>query len=225
MKKPGDIKRLILSRPVLIIIVLLLVLTAAITVTCFQSYTVLVKDRDGGFYMARSLVILGDTMLCIKSGSIHHNRKEALEDPMGKTSLTSVSISSVAFIEIIAPTEEEAEPSPGTVPPQFLGSFNIVAAAHRGYLQLWSRDGRVYGSIRFPNWARGKVEYLKGVSISGNNIRFVRSVTTREVQVRIGSSTYFTQVYYGTYYSNGRLIKGYYTRDGHRGLWEAKKGK
>ena len=218
-------KSLLLSRPFIITILLLLLLLAVLTVTCMQSYTVLVKDREHGFYSARSLMILGDTMLCVKSDTLHRKRKEALNDNMKNTSFAAVDMGSVAFIEIIVRTDDDEETSDGTVPPEFLGSYSIVAAAHRGYLYLWSRDGRVFGTIRFPNWARGKVEYLKGVRISGNNIRFVRSVTTRKEQIRIGSSTYFTQVYYGKYYSKGRLIKGYYTRDGHRGLWEAHKGK
>jgi len=196
---------------------------AALVIALFAvtaSTSALVQERGKGWYRARDMVIAGDTMICMRDTACHASRRLALRIPVKKYRFSMMSMRDVAFIEVIPPRDKDT----GTVPAQYLGSYRIVASAHRGYLKLWAFKGRIYGSIRFPEWANGVVEPLKGVVISPEGaIRFTRSVTTRKEQVRVGSSSYFTQRYYGRYYRNGKTIRGYYTRNGPRGMWEATK--
>jgi hypothetical protein len=228
MIKKETLKKMVLSRPALLAVFILLALLLISAVTRNQSYRVIVKDRQDSFLQARSILIIGNRMLCIASRKIHKQRADALKDTMEEKSLSVVDMGNTALIELIHDEPDTGEKIPaiqGPVPAEYLGIYEINVAAHQGTLQLWSGGGRVYGSIRFPNWARGVAEPLKGVAIEGNNLRFTRSVTNREEQTRVGSSTYFTQGYFGVYHNGGRLIKGYYTREGHRGLWEGVKKK
>ncbi|PKL37778.1 MAG: hypothetical protein CVV44_15690 [Spirochaetae bacterium HGW-Spirochaetae-1] len=213
------LKKILQSRIFQAAIIILVLFIIAVICTITQSRTCLVKNSESQYYRARSLFIMGNTLVCRKGTSEYNKREEALSGETGFT-LTLVNLKDIALIEFM-PDEEQAEEA-GPVPTRFLGSYNIIVAAHQGFLYLWSKDGRAYGSIRFPHWGRGVAEPLKGVYISSSgNIRFTRSVTTRAEQSRVGSSTYFTQGYYGKYYKNGNFIKGFYTREGHRGLWEA----
>ncbi len=228
MIKKEKLKRLALSRPALITFILILLLASLTIATRNQSCRVIVNDRKNSFFQARSILIAGGRMLCMASRKVHKQRGDALSDTMAEKGLSVVDLEDIALIEFIHDDPVSGEKTPvmkGPVPAEYLGTYDVNVAAHQGILQLWSGGGRVYGSIRFPNWARGVAEPLKGVSIEGNNIRFVRSVASREEQVRVGSSTYFTQGYFGSYHNGGRIIKGYYTREGHRGLWEGVKRK
>ncbi len=202
-------------------VVSLLLIISLLMLLFLPGREALVRDREGSYFRARNVLVAGPVAFMGASKNKFRYRKKALADEGENFPLTFFSLDDLQRIEFLE--KEDDEKDTGDIPPYYLGTYKIVAAAHRGILRLWMHKGRVYGTIRFPYWARGKVEYLKGVRIRGRSIRFVRSITTLKEQRRIGSSSYFTQVYYGKYYRRGRQIKGYYTRNGHRGLWEAKK--
>ncbi len=210
------------KKPLIIsLVILLLLITSFLFLLIIPNRDALVRSREGSYFRARNILVAGPLAVMLASENRFRSRKKALAQQQSDFHLKLFTIKELQLIEFIE-TEEDTEDT-GIIPPYYFGTYKIIAAAHRGILKLWVHNGGVYGSIRFPHWARGKTEYLKGVRIRGNNIRFTRSVTTLKEQRRIGSSAYFTQVYYGKYYLKGKKIKGYYTRNGHRGLWEANK--
>ncbi|MCX8124564.1 MAG: hypothetical protein N3F66_10435 [Spirochaetes bacterium] len=107
------------------------------------------------------------------------------------------------------------------VPPQYLGVYRINASGHEGFLVLQVKDGVLYGSVRFPNWANGVWEPLKGVTIKNNTLQFTRSVTTEQERIKTGAREYFTQYYVGTYKENGNKLIGFYKSRGAKYLFEA----
>lgn len=211
---------IIKNRKAVIIItaIFLFLLTSFLTLLILPRRDALVQLREGSYFKARNVLVAGPVALMLADTERFKYRKKVLGHVPSDMNLSIFSLENLRLIEFL---ETKEDTTPGVIPPYYLGSYKIIAAAHRGYLKLWMRNGRVYGSIRFPNWARGVTEYLKSVSIKGENIRFVRSITTSKEQRRVGANAYFTQVYHGKYYIKGRKIKGYYSRNGHRGLWEA----
>ncbi|HXK66536.1 MAG TPA: hypothetical protein PK348_09735, partial [Spirochaetota bacterium] len=105
--------------------------------------------------------------------------------------------------------------------PQYLGVYHINASGHEGILVLQVKDGVLYGSVRFPNWANGVWEPLKGVNIKNNTLWFTRSVTNEQERIKTGAREYFTQQYVGTYKDNGKKIIGFYKLRGAKYLFEA----
>ena len=205
------------------VILLILVITAGITLPFIKagcaSYTAVIKTADGKFFRAKSFIIMGNTILCLKDRREFQARFSIRADIPPEYRPAILSMKDVAFIEII-PDRDDAGIE---VPPSYLGTYRINASGHQGYLFLGVTDGRLYGSIRFPKWAKGVYEPLKGLGISGNTIRFVRSVTTAAEMKRVGAPVYFTQSYTGTYGAGGATIKGFYVRDGANYMWEAVK--
>lgn len=107
------------------------------------------------------------------------------------------------------------------VPPQYLGVYHINASGHEGILALQVKDGVLIGTVRFPNWANGIWEPLKGVTIKNNTLLFTRSVTNEQERIKTGAREYFTQYYVGTYKENGKKIIGFYKSRGAKYLFEA----
>jgi hypothetical protein len=203
-------------------IALTVLMILIMTVSARQN--VLVKDAEGNFYRARSLIVAGPVVLCSRDPSCYQTRKAALDSASEERKLSAVSMKNIAFIEIIsAPDEGDGLGvwQPGLK--DFIGDYVVNAAGNHGYLSLRASGGAVYGTIRFPDWGRGATEYLKGVRIAGGKIFFTRSVTTAQELKRVGANAYFTQQYSGEYYQSGKLIKGYYAVQGARKQWEAQK--
>ena len=203
-------------------IALTILVVLVMTVSARQN--VIVKDRAGSFYRARSLIVAGPIMVYTRDPSGYPTRKAALDSTSEERKLSVVSMKNIAFIEIMAaPDEGEALAAwqPGLK--DYIGDYVVNAAGNHGYLSLRASGGAVYGSLRFPGWGRGATEYLKGVRIAGGKIYFTRSVTTAQELKRVGASAYFSQQYTGEYFQSGRLIKGYYTVYGQRKQWEARK--
>ncbi len=210
--------------PVLGGMALALVIVLIMTVSARQN--VLVKDAAGNFYRARSLIIAGQAVIYTRDPADHKTRKAALDSSPEERKLSAVSLKNIAFIEIVSsPDEGEGLTAwqPGLK--DYIGDYVVNAAGNHGYLSLRASGGYVYGSIRFPGWGRGATEYLKGVRIAGGKIYFIRSVTTPQELKRVGANAYFSQQYTGEYFQSGSLIKGFYTVQGQRKQWEARKGR
>jgi hypothetical protein len=201
-----------------------LAILVILVMTVSARQNVLVKDTDGNFYRARSLVVAGPAVLCSRDPADYTTRKAALESASEERRLSVVSMKRIYFIEVMAAADEGeglGAWQPGLK--DLIGDYVVNAAGNHGYLSLRASGRTVYGTVRFPDWGRGATEYLKGVSISGRKIYFTRSVTTAQELKRVGANAYFTQVYSGEYYQSGKLIKGYYTVQGQRKPWEARK--
>ena len=228
MNEPNESSHIGTRRVFTIVLPLLggmaLAVLAVLVMTVSARQNVLVKDTDGNFYRARSLIVAGPIALCSRDPADYPNRKAALESATEGGRLSAVSMNRIAFIEIMAaPDEGEGLGAwqPGLK--DLVGDYVVNAAGNHGYLSLRTSGGAVYGTIRFPDWGRGATEYLKGVSISGRKIYFTRSVTTPQELKRVGASAYFTQLYSGEYFQSGKLIKGFYMVQGQRKQWEARR--
>jgi hypothetical protein len=205
---------------------LALAMLIALILTVSSRQDVLVKDANGNFFRARSLFIAGPVVVMSRDATGYPTKKAAVESVIKGRTLSAVSLKSIAFIEVIAvPDEGEGLSAWQLGLKDCIGDYVVNAAGNHGYLSLRASGGTVYGTIRFPGWGRGATEYLKGVTIAGNRICFVRSVTTQQELRRVGANACFTQQYSGEYYQSGRLIKGYYTVQGMRKPWEASKGR
>ncbi|TFH43366.1 MAG: hypothetical protein E4G96_01300, partial [Chrysiogenales bacterium] len=174
-------------------------------------YSFLIHDTAGKFYRGRALVVVGRLLVCRREATAHPSRIAAIRAPEEPRSLTFMSMSGVRHIEIIADPEEDDPDAWQPVLKDYLGNYVVNAAGNHGYLSLRVGKNGVYGTLRFPEWGKGGTEYLKSVRIANGRIYFVRSVTSRQEQTRLGANRAFVQVYNGEYYRSGGRIKGHYT--------------
>lgn len=205
-------------RIVLIVIIIILLITPVVMVAS-SSYHVLILDNHSQFFKAKALCIIGNSLICFKDSGLYQSRKLALKNKETRFSLALLYVPDQHFIEII-PNPEDIDES-GEIHGKYLGIYQINVIGHPGYLYLSSKDGRLYGTIRFPKWAKGTYEPLKNVHFSKGKINFTRSVTDINELRRVGANTYFVQQYSGEYSENGKFIKGFYIKEGARLLWEA----
>jgi hypothetical protein len=177
-----------------------------------------IKQTSGGFYRAKSLIVLGDFVFGIKDPSVFQTRPdpEAISSAYRPFIDTLKNIEIIEFFYDIKINEKNVNVNP-------VGIFLINASGHKGYLYITSNNGYAYGSVRFPQWAKGVYEPLKGLKVSKNEISFTRSVTNPAEQKAVGAPSYFIQQYSGKYYNGGLVIKGFYVKDGARFSWEAVK--
>ena len=190
---------------------------------CTPSYNALVLDTSKRWYHARPLLLVGDTMICLRQHETYPTRKKALKRVPDDMWPSVISILDVRLIEIFPVIEEEEDDD--DLPIRHYGKFQINASGHIGYLYLSYKNGRPYGTIRFPNWSNGVYEKLKKVRVKERYVYFTRSVTTPAEMRRTGAPFYFTQNYEGKYLVGGKMIKGQYRTDKGKFLWEATRTK
>ncbi len=174
------------------------------------SQNVVIQDVAKQYCHARRLVVFGNVAIGFISNSSAVN-KNLEQMPHTLKVLSTGTIATMYF----NPFESVY------VPPQYLGTYHINASGHEGILVLQVKDGKLYGSVRFPNWANGVWEPLKGVNIKNNTLLFTRSVTNEQERIKTGAREYFTQYYVGTYKDNGKKIIGFYKSRGAKYLFEA----
>lgn len=198
-------------------ITLTLILLSAVLL---PEYSALIVDSDSRFYQGKKIFLVGNTLLCIRDRESYKTRGQALGvlDPDYRLAL--IPVQRVKRIEIIPETPDDDRDISG-IPGKFIGGYRIVASGHKGILNLFISKGKLYGSVKFPQWGNGVWESLKYIRISNNRINFTRSITTAKELRRIGAGSYFVQRYSGTYAQNGKVIKGIYTVRGTRNQWEA----
>ncbi len=115
--------------------------------------------------------------------------------------------------------EQEAVLKENTIQ-NFVGTYKIFAGGHEGFLTLYlTPSGFPGGYVRFPQWGKGKTEFLQFIQIKGNSIQFVRACTGKACQ-EIGSPYEFKQIYYGTI-NNKKEIEGKYSGTHSSGQWKA----
>jgi hypothetical protein len=217
MNEKKSIKRFI--KPALAVTGSVLILIALLT-AFVPEYSVLIMDSHSKFYRGKKIFLMGNTLICIRDRGSYKTRREALEvlDPDYRLAL--IPVHKVKRIEIIPESPDDDQDISG-IPGKFIGGYRIVASGHKGILNLFVSKGKLYGSVKFPEWGKGVWEYLKYIRISNNRITFTRSITTAKELRRIGAQSYFIQRYSGTYSQNGKVIKGIYTVRSTRNQWEA----
>lgn len=171
---------------------------------------VVIQDVTKQYYHASRLAVFGNVAIGFLSDSSLQN-KDLDKLPHAFKIITTGTIATMYF----NPFESVY------VPPQYLGVYHINASGHEGILVLQVKDGVLNGSVRFPNWANGVWEPLKGVNIKNNTLWFTRSVTNEQERIKTGAREYFTQYYIGTYKDNGKKIIGFYKLRGAKYLFEA----
>ena len=104
---------------------------------------------------------------------------------------------------------------------RYLGVYRVEVSGHKAMLYIYvMKTGGMGGSIRFTEWGRREIEYLKGVRVANNKITFIRSCQGLEC-ARIGSPSVIYQVYNGTLNSEGTVIEGQYTGGQSSSNWNA----
>jgi hypothetical protein len=188
-----------------------------------SSYSVIIKDKNMNYFRAGNLFILGNTIICKRNSESVQDRSMIPEEDRSGYSYKILSMQEIISIEIL---QDEAATviESSAVSPQYLGRFKIKLQGHEGILVIGVSKERVYGTVRFPQWGKGAVEYLKGVRISSGGVRFLRSASTPEEIKRLGANYLFKQNFSGTYSSSGKVIKGFMINDrGEKHEWEALK--
>jgi len=194
------------------VIIAALLLMLPVIITLLSPVRVLVLDADDNYYLARKPLICGSSVIYLKSSFSDSRRRKALNDKTGSFTLAMDSLKNIKLIEII-PDDETADDESGEVPAGYLGKYRINVQGHDGTLYLGSKEGKIYGSVKFRTWGTGATEYLKGIRISGKKIYFTRSASTSAEARRVGANHVFWQKFSGTYSQSGKKITGFFVND------------
>ncbi len=103
----------------------------------------------------------------------------------------------------------------------FLGRYRLKTNSYRGLLYIYrNRKGRLSASLRFTNWGKQVMEFLRRVRVRGRRISFLRSCSAKSC-ARIGSGRNLRQEFYGLLSKDRRKITGKYTGGQSGSFWEA----
>lgn len=210
-----------------IAIIILSLLAAALLLvpvirTACTPHSGLLLDLEGNYSVIKNMHLCGETLICRMSSCASQQRDAALADETGTFRLSIISTKKIKYIEFIQVQEDESEDTAGQN--VLLGKFKINVQGHEGTLVLYEKEGKIYGTVRFPGWANGATEYLKSIKITGDKISFVRSATTTKEMRRLGANNLFTQRFSGTYSRSGKRIWGQFVNDRkEKYQWEAVK--
>lgn len=186
-----------------------------------SSYSVIIKDKNMNYFRAGNLFICGNTIICKRDSESVQDRAMIPQEDRSRYSYKILSMQEIISIEILQ-DEDAAVIELSAVNPQYLGRYKIQLQGHEGILVIGVSKDRIYGTVRFPQWGKGAVEYLKGVRISSGEIRFLRSASTPEEIRRLGANYLFKHKFSGTYSSSGKVIKGIMINDRREKYeWEA----
>jgi len=104
---------------------------------------------------------------------------------------------------------------------QYLGQYSAEVSGHKAILYIYQlKTGGIGGAIRFTEWGKREMEYLKAVRVVNHRLSFIRSCKGPEC-VRIGSPSNIYQVYSGEIDPSGNVIKGNYTGGQSASSWRA----
>jgi len=215
-------KKLLIFIPALA--AMLLLISMPVILTLLNSGKYIITYRDDRVVRGKNLFICGGSVICMK-GTVEETDKSNLPAPEESSySLSILSLNELRLIEIEQPEVEADIIGEGPVDIKYLGSYKIQLQGYIGKLRLYKNKDKISGTVRFPDWANGKTEYLKNIRISGDRISFTRSANTDAEVRRLGASSYFTQRFTGRYTHGGRYIKGYLTNHRkERHQWDAER--
>ncbi len=214
----ADIKK---KKIIIISAMIILILAVPFILAFTSSYTVLIKNTHAKYYRANVILLARDSLICLKDSAEYRKKKVALAVSSHDYGFRIISMNDIVYMEIIPDSDEISTSKWKKYGIKYLGKYKADVSGNIGYLYLSSRRGKLYGSIRFPDWANGIFEPLKSLWISKGKIGFIRSVDTLEEAKRVGVSTFFTQEFYGDYKRKGNMIEGHYTSRGAKNAWRA----
>jgi len=194
----------------------------------------MIQDKDGFFYAAEILEQDEENILVRRLSDKSVNEKKANQTRVigKKEKISALSIASMKpWIHKVdpQPITDPIEPSSRqgdkkALPPQkYLGYYTIHVKGHSGQIYFGIYQEKLIGTIRFPQWAKGKLELLKNVQFNGSNFSFVRSVSNSQEMKRVGAPHFFRQEYSGRIYDEGRSISGMMISDGEKSIWTGKR--
>lgn len=178
--------------------------------TFFSPVWAVILDTDGNYFKVRSLFICGNTIVYSRCSFTDKTRDNVLADNTGRFNLKIESIKNIKLIEMLPGEGIIARPD---YPAEYFGEYRINVHGHDGTLVLRNEEGKIYGYVMFSSWGTGSAEYLKDISISGQNIYFTRSASTRGEAERLGTNHVFWQKFSGTYSSSGKKISGFFINE------------
>jgi hypothetical protein len=211
-----------------LIIIIILALPFIISMT--SPYTVIITNTSAKYFMVKYMLISGNYLFCLKDSNEYNKRKDALAalaalamraNSAHNYSFAYILMSDIANMEIIPGKEETSIAGSSSIEIKYFGKYKIDVSGYVGFLFLGMKNGKVYGSLRFPDWGNGAFEPIKNPWISKGKIGFIRSVETREEAKRVGSPGYFTQEFHGEYKDGGNVIQGFYLNRGANMMWRA----
>jgi hypothetical protein len=211
-------------RLIIVFFILIIVLALPFIVSLTASYSVLITTAGSKYFMAKYMLVSGNYLFCLKDTNEYNKRKDALSALANinhKFIFAYILMSDVSYMEIVPGREETGITGSGAVEIKYFGQYKIDVSGYVGFLFLGMKNGKVYGSLRFPEWGNGAFEPIKNPWISKGKIGFIRSVETREEARRVGSPGYFTQEFHGEYKDGGNVIQGFYLNRGANMMWRA----
>ena len=200
------------KKPLIIIItaaVILLFVLVPVIMTSVNSNDYIITYKDDRAVRGKKIFIIGSKVICMK-GTVEEKDKSKLpEREQSSYSLSVMSLNELRLIEIIQEDDDSEITGDGPVDIKHLGRYKIQLQGYIGKLRLYKNKDKISGTVQFPDWANGKVEYLKYIRISGDRISFTRSASTDAEVRRLGAGSRFSQKFSGRYSDGGRFIKGY----------------
>ena len=104
---------------------------------------------------------------------------------------------------------------------RFLGRYRIRVSHHRGLFYIYrSKKGGLGAGVRFTNWGKQRMEFLRSVRVWKNKIYFRRLCRGRRCS-EIGAGRALNQKFEGTLSSNRKKIIGAYTGGQSGSRWQA----
>ncbi|MBN1500821.1 MAG: hypothetical protein JW982_11725 [Spirochaetes bacterium] len=190
-----------------------------------------IKMLNGDIYRGKIILITDNKMYYQKGKDVYDDFEIAYSESLDfDISFSIENIDKIESIHYILREQKDEVPEPEvTKKPEekydtnIFGTYHIFLSGHEGTLYIRYKNGRVYGGVKFPNWANGVYEPLKDVRIKNGELSFTRSATTLKDIRRIGISSYFTQTFTGRLYPKTGEIKGFFTNSGARQSWHAEK--
>lgn len=197
---------------------------------CAAPKDALITGTDGKIFRARVAMVNGRHGVIFSRGEFFVDRKQAMNSET-TDSKELIDISSVRTIEFLPevieedkPVDEPARPAkPKAFTGSIVGAYAVNVSGHRGTMIISKKNGSLTGTIQFPQWAKGQIEYLRKVRIAGNIITFTRAVEDEKERRRIGAPTFFVQNFSGEITEGGKFMKGQFTNYGAKEMWEAEK--
>ena len=103
------------------------------------------------------------------------------------------------------------------------GDYAIKISNFKGVFVIKEVDGQRVGYIKFNGWGTGKFQMVKDLRINGDDIYFVRSITTNDELKKYGGTRFFTHKYYGKFSKDRMVLKGYFRDGASQTNWVARK--
>lgn len=163
----------------------------------------------------------------LQSGRLYLMRAEEEEDPHYDpfdSGGAYIELDQVRRIDLFPPPETLKRASSRKLrvdEKRFLGRYRIRMSQHRGLFYIFpSRKGGLGASVRFTNWGKQRMEFLKSVRVWKNKIYFRRSCRGKRCS-EIGAGHVINQKFEGRLSSDRKKITGTYTGDQSHSRWQA----